>query len=204
LFRQQRKRRAFAFVLSKWDRCAAGSATGVRPDEDLRRDLEAEGFSSPLLFRTCAQLWLDRASGNGEAPAELPEGEQFRGLLAWYLQLGTRARYVGSSLREKIPFVSRARPQAEAPPSWDLSLFTSACTDVAANRQLDARGKALGNRLLVDANAQGYPLEVLTGPVDALGTIDWRHRWARALMDVLTAVEKEWTRPRGARRAVQG
>src|SRR5262249_27690108 len=32
------------------------------------------------------------------------EGQRrFHGLMAWYLQLGTRARYVGSSLREKIP-----------------------------------------------------------------------------------------------------
>ena len=37
--------------------------------------------------------------------------------------------------------------QAEAPAAWDISLFSSSCTDVAANRQLDARGKALVNRL---------------------------------------------------------
>src|SRR5262249_30877290 len=61
-----------------------------------------------------------------------------------------------------------------------------------------------GNRLLVDADVQGFPLQVLTGPIDALATIDWRQRWARALMDVLAAVEKEWARPKGARRAVQG
>ena len=54
----------------------------MRPDEDLLRDLEAEGFQEPLLFRTCAQLWVDRASSNGErransAEPSLPEGEQF-------------------------------------------------------------------------------------------------------------------------------
>src|SRR5437762_145121 len=39
LFLQQRKRRAFAFVLNKWDRCLHGHVGGVRPDEDLLRDL---------------------------------------------------------------------------------------------------------------------------------------------------------------------
>src|SRR5581483_6580336 len=61
LFRKQRRRRAFAFVMNKWDRCLhaqAGSA-GVRPDEDLLRDLHAEGFEHPLLFRTASQYWLD-------------------------------------------------------------------------------------------------------------------------------------------------
>src|SRR5690242_14077153 len=66
LFRQQRKRRAFAFVLNKWDRCSHPAASGLRPDEDLLRDLQSQGFQSPLLFRTCAQLWVDRAASNGE------------------------------------------------------------------------------------------------------------------------------------------
>src|SRR5262249_47938068 len=43
LFRQQRRRRAFAFILNKWDRCTLDSTTGLRPDEDLLRDLENEG-----------------------------------------------------------------------------------------------------------------------------------------------------------------
>jgi hypothetical protein len=95
------------------------------------------------------------------------EGQRrFRGMMAWYLQLVTRARYVGSSLRDRIPFVPRARQHVDAPAAWDLARFTSACTDVAANRQLDARGRALVNRLLVEADAQGCPLSVLTDPVE--------------------------------------
>src|SRR6516162_3969754 len=58
LFLRQRRRRAFAFVLNKWDRCLHGTAAGLRPDEDLARDLRDEGFQNPLLFRTCAQLWV--------------------------------------------------------------------------------------------------------------------------------------------------
>ena len=44
LFREQRQRRAFAFVLNKWDRCVHPGAVGLRPDEDLLRDLKDEGF----------------------------------------------------------------------------------------------------------------------------------------------------------------
>ncbi len=91
LFKEQRHRRAFAFVLNKWDRCLTGES-GIRPDEDLLNDLKAEGFQNPLLFRTTAQLWLDAAkthNGNGlpPKPADLPEGEQF-GLLRNWLELG--------------------------------------------------------------------------------------------------------------------
>src|SRR5262245_11456254 len=121
LFKEQRRRRAFAFVLTKWDRCVTGAASGLRPDEDLLRDLSAEGFENPLLFRTMAQSWLDfrnqednndrprpTASGvNGERPPNLPEGEQFAALLNW-LELGLtrmeiealKARGVGQLLRE--------------------------------------------------------------------------------------------------------
>ncbi len=40
LFLEHRKRRAFAFVLNKWDRCVHAGAAGLRPDEDLLRDLQ--------------------------------------------------------------------------------------------------------------------------------------------------------------------
>src|SRR5438105_2123943 len=76
LFLEQRRRRAFAFVLNKWDRCLHPGAVGLRPDEDLLRDLKSEGFQSPLLFRTCAQHWVDHplTENNGAPPVE---GEQF-------------------------------------------------------------------------------------------------------------------------------
>jgi hypothetical protein len=293
IFQQQRKRRAFAFVLNKWDRCVHASTTGTRPDADLIGDLQGEGFVDPQLFRTCAQLWLDRATGK-QTP-EPPEGEQFRelsawlengltrleiesikargvgqlltatrealtdsappdlgdipkrvqaawakplteeagavadtlvntlepyqreiehhfalegqrrfrGIMAWYLQFVTRARYAGSSLRERIPFVSRSARKVETPAAWDLGLFTSACADVASNSQLDARGRALVDRLLVAANEQGFPIAVLSEPVEALAKIDWRQRWARGLTEGLDHIEKHWTRPKGTRRLVQ-
>jgi hypothetical protein len=123
--------------------------------------------------------------------------------MAAYLRLFTRARYVGSSLRDRIPFVSRSRQEVNAPAPGDLSMFTRASSEVAANRQLDARGKALANRLLVEADHQGFPLDLLHEPVEALSRVDWRQRYAQALNDVLRQVEQRRTRPRGFRRLVQ-
>ena len=295
LFLQQRKRRAFAFILNKWDRCEHPSDSGVRPDDDLLRDLQSEGFQSPLLFRTCAQLWVDRAASNGEAFPPLPEGEQFtdlvlwlemgltrleieaikargasqllqhmqqalaavsppdlatvaertraawatplteeavatsdgllntlepyqreiehhfaleeqrrfHGIMGWYLHLFTRAKYVGSTLRERIPFLPRGQSNAETPASWDLSTFIKACSDVAGNRHLDARGKALANKLLVEADHQGFPLDVLTEPTEGRSALDWRQRYAGILSEVLQQVERDWSKPTGLRRLIE-
>ncbi len=312
LFLEQRRRRAFAFVLNKWDRCVHAGTSGLRPDEDLLRDLRAQGFEKPLLFRTCAGVWANnttpgstdgRAPGsNGEAgngsassgprPTGLPEGEQFpelvrwleagltrleieaikargvgqllahvhealtsasppdlteiaartraawerpiaeesratadvlldsldpfqreiehhfalqgqsrfHGLMAYYLHLFTRVRYVGSTLSKRLPF---AGGKAEPTPSWDLAMLTRACSEVAANRQLDARSRALGNRLILAASDQGFPLKVLAEPVEGLAKIDWRQRYARSLSEVLQRVEKQWTNPKGTGRLVQ-
>jgi hypothetical protein len=310
LFLKQRRRRAFAFVLNKWDRCLHAGASGLRPDEDLLRDLKEEGFQNPLLFRTCAQLWVDQAArgqgwwgngsaeGNGEARPvpQAPPGEQFldlvrwleggltrleieaikargvgqllshlqqaltaaappdlteaaartqaawdrpladeaavttqilldtlepyqreiehhfalqgqrrfRGLMAAYLRLFTRARYVGSSLRVRVPFLPRPQGDGQPAPTWDLSTLTHALSEVAGNRHLDARGKALANRLLVEADNQGFALDVLNGPVEARSAIDWRQRYAQVLGEVLQQVEGQWARPTGVRRVVQG
>jgi energy-coupling factor transporter ATP-binding protein EcfA2 len=316
LFLQQRRRRAFAFILNKWDRCLHDGADGLRPDEDLLRDLKGEGFEQPLLFRTCAQAWVDRLNGNvgnwenervkeevhavATAPAvsrisTLPDGEQFadlvqwleqgltrleieaikargvsqlltqlqnalgsacapdlageaertskrwdrllaeeaevdadvllntldpyrreiehhftvegqrrfRGLMSGYLNLFTRAKYAGNALRDRIPFLPRAKDAVTAPAAWDLGTFTRACSDVAANRQLDARGKALSNRLLVEADGEGFPLNLLADPVEATAKLDWRQRYSQSLIDVLQEVERQWASPTGARRWVQ-
>jgi energy-coupling factor transporter ATP-binding protein EcfA2 len=81
LFLEQRQRKAFAFVLNKWDRCQHPGA-GIRPDEDLLRDLKKEGFAQPVLFRTMAQNWLDHGTAPGSPPGLVP-GEQFAELRSW-------------------------------------------------------------------------------------------------------------------------
>jgi energy-coupling factor transporter ATP-binding protein EcfA2 len=83
LFLEQKRRRAFAFVLNKWDRCQIPGA-GARPDEDWIRDLQASGFPNPLLFRTCAQYWIDHPWQNvAEVPPPPVPGEQFLDLTRW-------------------------------------------------------------------------------------------------------------------------
>jgi len=120
LFKEQRRRRAFAFVLNKWDRCVTGES-GVPPDEDLLKDLRAEGFTNPLLFRTNAQAWLEAAEGYRSYPLHrpwnLPEGEQFAELGKW-LELGltrleieaVKARGVVQLLNTLAGVVDGARP----------------------------------------------------------------------------------------------
>jgi hypothetical protein len=333
LFLQQRQRRAFAFVLNKWDRCLHVGASGLRPDEDLLQDLKSEGFKNPLLFRTNAQYWVDRASGHVETPvhgngeaaktsqvsnasevsnpivqvaqvaqaqvaAEAPpppEGEQFpelthwlemglsqleieaikargvsqllahlektlqaacppdltdvagrtcaswarilgeeaaadaailvntlepyqreiehhfalqrqsqfRGVMAGYLRLFNRMKYAGSTLRNRIPFMPRSTDKVETPVAWDLSAFTQACSRAASERHLDSRGKALANRLLVEADQQGFPLALLGEPTEKTVRQDWRQRHAQALSDVLGQIQQEWARPRGFRAWIQ-
>jgi hypothetical protein len=289
LFLQQRRRRAFAFVMNKWDRCIHGAGSGLRPDEDLLRDLKAEGFENPLMFRTCAQAWIDAAEPTAEgatapvariAPANLPEGEQFAELLQWlelglnrleieaikargvgqllqqleesletasppdlteaatrtrkawagplaeeaaattevllntlepyqaeiehhftvegqsrfrgimggYLRLVNRSKYLGASLRDKVPFLPKTRDGTAAPASWDAGRFARACSEIAANRQADA---------------QGFALKVLADPVEAASKTDWRQRYALAMSEVLHQVERQRTEPTGPRRYVQ-
>jgi hypothetical protein len=300
LFLQHRQRRAFAFVLNKWDRCVHSSAAGMRPDDDLLGDLKDEGFVNPLLFRTCAQRWVDHQANGSQpvgssAPAELPEGEQFaelvrwlelgltrleieaikargvsqmlrqlqnalqdncppdlteeaarvraawigllaeeargnaavllstlepyqreiehhfaverqrhfRGLMGSYLGFVNRMKYAGSTLRDRIPFMPRSAAPA-APPTWDLAAFTRTCSTAASDRHLDARGRALVNRLLIDADKHGFPLQLLSEPTESTVKSDWRQRYAQALTEVLGQVEHEWAQPTGLRRWLQG
>jgi hypothetical protein len=322
LFLQQRRRHAFAFVLNKWDRCLLGGGSGVRPDDDLLRDLKGEGFENPLLFRVWAQHWVDQAAdgrrgqpgsekSDGDAaarvaspphpltpspPHEPPlDGEQFPELLQWlelgltrleieaikargvsqllqqmeqalepvcppdltaaagqtrarweailneeaaatadvllntlepyqreiehhftlegqrrfrglmgsYLQLFTRIKYVGSALRDHLPFLPRPSAAVDTPRTWNLDSFTRACSSVAADRHLDARGRALANRLLVEAEQQGFPLNLLDEPTEAASKLDWRQRHAQTLIEVLQQVEANWAKPTGARRWLQ-
>src|SRR5205807_4442781 len=133
------------------------------------------------------------------------EGQRrFRGLMARYLQLFTRVKYLGSSLRSRIPFLPRPGDRPETRAAWDVTAFSRSCSTVAGDRHLDARGRALPNRLLVAADREGFPLDVLTEPAEAGAKLNWRQRHAQALVEVLKNVEAQWTTPTGVRRWVQG
>lgn len=292
LFREQRQRRAFAFVLNKWDRCVTNES-GLRPDEDLLRDLKAEGFTDPLLFRTCAQAWVDRAKGldstlpddqfallrnwlelglsrleieavkargvvqllaqferaaGATRPPDLTdrvepvreawskalaeeagvqtevmvgtlepyrteiehhfsvEGQKkFRGLIAAYLRFATMMKYAGSRLRDRHPITGRLLGgKLETPVEWNLGAFVNDCSRAAGERVLDQRTTALANRLLVDAERVGFPLNLLQEPAAATGRIDWRERVGRIVIDSLGEVEREAAHPTGWRKWVRG
>jgi energy-coupling factor transporter ATP-binding protein EcfA2 len=317
LFLEQRKRRAFAFILNKWDRCLQTSTSGLRPDEDLLQDLRAEGFQDALLFRTCAQCWVDSAGGDGvtgrrgdgvtEAnyshlvtpssrhPVTPPEGEQFpdlvrwleqgltrleieaikargvsqllrhlqqalegakppelseaaektrdawasilgdeartntevllntlepyqreiehhfalerqrnfRGIMGTYLHWFNRMKYAGSGLRDRIPFLPRLSNPVATPSQWDLSAFTRACSSAASEQHLNARSRALANRLLVAADQHGFPVELLSEPTEAVAYLDWQARYSQTLSETLGRVEHDWSRPSGPRRWLQ-
>jgi hypothetical protein len=131
------------------------------------------------------------------------EGQRrFRGMMAGYLHLINRMKYLGSSLRDRLPFLPRPFQQVETPAAWDLSAFIKACSSLAGERHLDARGRALANRLLIEAENQGFKVELLNEPTEAASKIDWRQRYTQALIEVLQYVEQQWTRPTGWRRWV--
>ena len=294
LFMQQRQRRAFAFILNKWDRCLHPGADGLRPDEDLIRDLKAEGFEHPLLFRTCAQHWVDNGQP-GAAGGPPIEGEQFADLVRWleqglsrleieaikargvsqllhhlqsgleairppdmtqaiertrtawaqivgeeaastasvlvntlepyqkeiehhfarerqrhfsgvmalYLEGFNRLRYAGSTLRDSIPMIPKAQTRVETPREWDLDEFARACSAAASQQHLDARLKALSNRLVVEADTLGIPLQMLGEATEAVNRLDWKSRHADAMIGVIGSVEREWSNPVGAKRWLQ-
>ncbi|MBX9678832.1 MAG: GTPase domain-containing protein [Gemmataceae bacterium] len=294
LFKEQRKRHAFAFVLNKWDRCQHPGA-GTRPDEDWIRDLKAEGFEHPLLFRTMAQHWIDhpwqdnpnptkpdttgeqfldltrwlerglkkleieaiKVRGVGQLLAEIQTGlttatppdliavsekttrqwrrlldeesresadvllraidpheaevekhfavqrqEQFGGIMGAWLRLWHKLRYGGFSL-PRISMLPKA-PSSSAAASSDFDLIDVARRAIreAADRSLESRFKAFGNRLLISAESEGMPVLLLGDRVDAVSRLDWRTEHARAMIEVLAEAEKTWAEPTGVRRVV--
>jgi len=297
LFLEHRKRRAFAFVLNKWDRCQHPGASGRTPDDDLLDDLRGEGFENPLLFRTCAQHWVDHPWHNQEQPAPPPgvQGEQFlelvhwlelglsrleieaikargvsqllhelgqsvenlrpadiasavkrtseawddilkeeakdtahllvgtlepfqreiehhfalerqrqfTGVMAFYLRWFNRLRYAGTGLGGRFSILPRLSLPADTPKDFNLDSFGQVCSKAVLEQNLDSRQRALANRLLVEANSHGIPVQLLQEPTEAASRDDWRTRDAQALVDVLAQVQRAWTEPTGWRRIRQ-
>lgn len=291
LFLEQRHRRASVFVLNKWDRCVHVGAEGLRPDDDLLKDLKEQGFKNPILFRTNAQFWVDKFNKEARA-ADPPEGEQFLDLANWlemglnrleieaikargisqmleqlekslveaappdladvaqrtrnvwertlgeeaaataevllntlqpyqddiehhftvqsqkrfrgpmglYLSLFAKLKYFGTTIGDRFSILPKTSTTVQTQSTWNLTEFTRSLSSVAGERQLDARGKALANRLLVQAEEQGFPLTLLTDRAESSSRIDWRSQNAQALVEVLEVVESQWSHPRGLRR----
>src|SRR5262249_45918407 len=140
--------RAFAFVLNKWDRCLHAFTSGVRPDEDLLRDLKGEGFEHPLVFRTNAQKWVEfqkLGTINGK-PEALPEGEQFAELVQW-LELGlTRLEIEAIKARgvsQLLQAVTQALGQAAPPDLADAAVRTKSAWEGSLNEEARSMAEVL-------------------------------------------------------------
>src|SRR5262249_20254233 len=117
---------------------------------------------------------------------------RFRGLTAAYLNFFTKMKYMGKTLGDRFSIMPRSSEGIDTPAAWDVTAFTQACSGMAGERHLDARGRALADRLLVEANQQGFPLDLLTEPTEKASRLDWRQRYAQTLVEVLTRVEQQW------------
>src|SRR5581483_3381707 len=133
------------------------------------------------------------------------QGQQrFRGLMAGYLRVTTKLRYVGSTLRDKVPLAPRIGSRVQTPEAWDLGEFVQSCARVAGERVLGQRTTALVNRLLVEADQRGFPLALLNDRTAETARLDWEQRTTRAVVDALTEVERQATRPTGWRKYLRG
>lgn len=195
LFLKQKERRAFAFVLNKWDRCVVQHATGVRPDDDLLRDLKAEGFIDPLLFRICAHSWL-----TNPPKGPLPEGEQFLALRTWLEQGLTkremeaiRTQGVGQLLQQlqillktvQPPDVKEAARKTDA--FWKNTISSELITQkdvILAN--IAPHQKTLERRF---ANHLSHPFKGYMGMYASLLDFGRQGMWTSKLPQVKTAGE---------------
>src|SRR5205085_28996 len=106
----------------------------------------------------------------------------FTGIMALYLDGFNRLRYAGSTLRDSIPMIPKAQARVETPREWDLDEFARACSAAASQQHLDARLKALSNRLVVEADTLGIPLQMLGEATEAVNRLDWKSRHAEAMI----------------------
>jgi hypothetical protein len=137
------------------------------------------------------------------------EGQaNFRGLMAAYMRVTTRLRYASSGLRDRLPFsglkAKMLGGRVDTPVEWNLGAFVQECARTAGERVLDQRTTALINRLLVEGDAKGFPLALLSDPTTSAGRLDWREKMTRAVIEALATVEQQATHPTGWRKFVRG
>src|SRR5207244_2612455 len=80
---------------------------------------EAASATAEVLLNT-----LESNQRESEHHLALEGQRRFRGLMALYLHLVTRARYIGSNLKDHLPSFPRPGSSKEKEPSWDLAMFT--------------------------------------------------------------------------------
>lgn len=81
----ERGRRAFAFIMNKWDAEGKPTVPAGAPDVDedfLRLLAQRGGYENPKLFRTSARYWTKRRSG-ATTDAPPPPGDELPALEQW-------------------------------------------------------------------------------------------------------------------------
>jgi hypothetical protein len=88
--------------------------------------------------------------------------------------------------------------RVDTPVEWNLGAFVQECARTAGERVLDQRTTALVNRLLVDAEAKGFPLTLLSDPGRRRGAARLAREGHRAVIEALAEVERHATTPPGS------
>lgn len=138
LLLRERGKRAFAFVMNKWDSLGKlpvpDGAKDV--DDDFREMLQLAGYESPRLFRMSAEYWVGRAMGADGPP---PAGDRFPALVDWLTSgLGTNDVAVIQSYRRAV-LLGELGSAMEAALPVDLAAHS---WTTAARQELDALEQA--------------------------------------------------------------
>jgi hypothetical protein len=123
----ERGRRAFAFIMNKWDREGKRRVPAGQADVDgdfLALLQQHGGYDQPLLFRVSAAYWVARHT-NGAPDLAPAEGEQFPELQRWLMHALSTSR-INTLQRQRrralwgslAAAVSAAQPAAIAPHAW--------------------------------------------------------------------------------------
>ena len=123
--------------------------------------------------------------------------------MASYLGLITWIQYTGSRLRNPTGILVGDR--AEGVRSWDIPALSRECIAGATRRGLSQRIQSLANRLLVSANGEGLPTEMLQPRMQELTELDWRGQFETAhCMSRSAPWSRGWTHPTGTKRFFRG
>lgn len=139
----QRRRRAMAFVLNKWDRESIGLQYDRRDEveRDFRRVLADRGFESPLLFKVTSAAAADggtngAAGGTGKTPED-----QLGQLRAW-LETGL-SRSASAAIQDRRRRAAWGRAAAAVaaavPAPLDDKPWVAVATQALADSHPDAR-----------------------------------------------------------------
>jgi energy-coupling factor transporter ATP-binding protein EcfA2 len=126
---EQRGRRAFAFIINKWDPEGKPDVSTDVPDADtdlLQLLRTRTGYNEPRLFRTSARYQLQRKLGELPAGTLAPPGEQFAELEQWLSSglAGSHIAHIHERRRLQLWDALAASVTQAIPPEADWSIWS--------------------------------------------------------------------------------